>query len=80
MAKASPRATRVAVPRCCSGGFTRKPTTLMIGSTSQPVRRSSTTDANDPGDSPVSRDRRLTRSTSPPIVVGSTFETNWPAR
>ena len=70
----------MAVPRWRSPGFTANPTMVMTGSTSQPVSRSSTTDANVPGDSPVSRDRRLTRSTSPPMVVGSTFDTNWPAR
>jgi hypothetical protein len=52
---------------------------VMTGRTSQPVRRSSTTEANVPGDSPVSLLSRLTRSTSPPIVVGRTLETNWPA-
>ena len=44
MAKARPRATRVAVPRWRSGGFSRNPTTLMMGSTSQPVSRSRTTE------------------------------------
>ena len=37
-------------------------------------------DAKLVGPMPESRERRLTRSTSPPIVVGSTFATNWPAR
>ena len=52
----------------------------MTGSTIQPVSRSSTTDANDRGVSPLPPDRRVTRSTSPPIVVGRKFETNSPAR
>ena len=63
--KARARANRVAVPRWRSPGLTAKPTMVMTGSTSQPVSRSSTTEANVPGDSPVSRDSRLTRSTSP---------------
>ena len=76
MPPASSSATRVALPRWRSPGLTAKPTIVMTGSTSQPVSRSSTTEAKVPGDSPVSRDRRLTRSTSPPMVVGRTLETN----
>ena len=76
VANAMPSATSVARPRSRSGGFTRKPTTLIKGSTSHPVRRSSTTEANVLGVSPVSRDSLATRSTSPPIVVGRTLETN----
>ena len=72
-------ATCVALPRWRSPGFTRNPKKVMAGSTTQPVSRSSTTDAKLVGPSPESRDRRLTRSTSPPIVVGSTLATNWPA-
>ena len=60
--------------------MTTKPATVMTGRTSHPVSRSSTTDANVAGVSPVSRDSRLTRNTSPPIVVGRTLETNCPAR
>ena len=56
------------------------PKNVMSGSTSQPVRRSSTTEAKVSGVSPFSAERRLTRKTSPPIVVGRTFDTNWPAK
>ncbi len=77
--RARARATRVAVPRCRRPGLIAKPAMVMTGRTSHPVSRSSTTEAKVPGDSPVSRDSRLTRSTSPPMVVGSTFDTNWPA-
>ena len=80
MTTASTRASWVALPSSRRPGLTANPTIVMTGSTSQPVMRSRTTDANVAGDSPVSRDRRLTRSTSPPMVVGSTFDTNWPAR
>jgi hypothetical protein len=73
---ARPIATLVATPRWVSVGFTTNATSEMTGSTSQPVSRSRTTDANVPGASPVSRARRETRRTSPPIVLGSTFPTN----
>ncbi len=53
---------------------------VMTGSTTQPVSRSSTTEANVPGLSPFSLDRRDTRTTSPPMVLGSALETNWPAK
>ena len=55
-------------------------TSEITGSTSQPVSRSSTTEAKLRGDSPLPAARRLTRSTSPPMVVGRKFETNSPAR
>ncbi len=54
---------------------------MRTGRTIQPVSRSITTEANTevPGtvDELVSR---LTRSTSPPMVEGRKFPTNWPAR
>ena len=56
------------------------PTSVSRGSTTQPLTRSSTTDANEPGVSPVVAPNRLTRTTSPPIVEGSTLLTNIPAR
>ena len=76
----SATATRVALPRWRRPGLTSRPTRVITGSTSQPVSRSSTTEANDAADSPFSFESRDTRSTSPPIVVGSTFDTNNPAR
>ena len=79
--KARPTATWVARPRCWRGGFTRKPATLMSGQ-------------HDPAGEALEHHRRerlgrlagllgtggCTRSTSPPMVVGSTFDTNCPAR
>ena len=58
----------------------RSPISVSRGSTSQPLRRSSTTEANEPGDSPLPAERRVMRSTSPPIVEGRKFPTNNPAR
>jgi hypothetical protein len=54
---------------------------VMRGSTSQPVNRSITTDAKlfSPL-TPCWIRSRLMRRTSPPIVVGNTLETNWPAK
>ena len=52
---------------------------MIKGRTIQPVSRSSTTLENEPGESPVFLERREIRTTSPPIVVGRAFETNWPA-
>ena len=63
------------------GRVDREAANTSSGSATKPVSRSSTTARE--------RDRRccrcrpserLTRSTSPPIVDGSTFPTNWPAR
>ena len=51
----------------------------MTGSTTHPVSRSSTTEAKLSGLRPSRATSRLTRSTSPPMVVGSTLATNWPA-
>ena len=59
---------------------TTMPTTARIGSTTNPVSRSSTTAAHASVVFPVSADDRLTRRTSPPIVDGRRFPTNWPAR
>ena len=54
---------------------------MRTGRTIQPVSRSITTEAKTEvpgtGDEELSR---LTRSTSPPIVEGRKFPTNWPAR
>ena len=46
------------------------------------MSRSSTTEANVSAESASESpfDSRDTRSTSPPIVLGSTLETNWPAK
>ncbi len=61
-------------------GLIKSVARLMTGSTTHPVSRSSTTDANERGRSPLCADNLVTRSTSPPIVVGRKFETNNPAR
>ena len=53
-------ATCVARPRWRRPGFTRNPKKVMTGSTTQPVSRSSTTEAKLVGPAPESRDRRLT--------------------
>ena len=50
------------------------------GSATKPLSRSMTTDAKATSPAPVDLAARLTRSTSPPIVDGSTLPTNWPAR
>ena len=50
------------------------------GSTTKPLSRSMTTDAKAMSPVPVDFAARLTRSTSPPMVDGSTLPTNWPAR
>ncbi len=76
--------TRAAVAAPWSGSrprLTTRPMTEMTGRTSQPVSRSMTTEATDSGRwPPRSRETRAMRSTSPPMVVGNTLETNWPAK
>jgi hypothetical protein len=70
----------VARPRSRSPGLTTNPAKVMRGSTTHPLSRSRTTEAKVAGVSPFSWESRETRTTSPPMVVGSTLETNWPAR
>jgi hypothetical protein len=55
-------------------------TMVMKGSTTNPVSRSRTTDANDAGGFPVLAESLTTRTTSPPTVDGRKLETNRPAR
>ena len=61
-------------------GSARKPRISKNGRATNPVSRSSTTDANATSRAPMSRAVRVTRSTSPPTVDGSTLPTNWPAK
>jgi hypothetical protein len=63
-----------------SDGLRMKPTTTRTGSATNPLSRSMATEANDTGAEPVDLAPRLTRRTSPPIVEGSRFPTNWPAK
>ena len=63
-----------------SEGSRAKPISERSGSATKPLSRSMTTDANAMSLAPVVFAARLTRSTSPPIVDGSTLPTNCPAR
>ena len=63
-----------------SDGRARKPRNTSSGSATNPVSRSRTTDANATDEEFTVFDARDTRSTSPPIVDGSTLPTNSPAR
>jgi hypothetical protein len=75
------RASRLAIPSRRSDGLSRSPARVRSGSTIQPVSRSITTEAKTEVHGTVEElVRRLTRRTSPPIVEGRKFPTNWPAR
>ena len=63
-----------------SDGRSRKPRNTSRGSAMNPESRSKTTEANETLPEPVVVAPRLTRTTSPPIVEGSTFPTNCPAK
>ena len=68
------------MPRWSRVGLPTRATRVMKGSTTKPVRRSSTTEANDSGRWPLPADSRVTRRTSPPTVLGRKLDTNCPAR
>lgn len=68
-------AARLAVHRARRPGFTASAPSAMTGSTTIPLSRSSTTDANGTAQLPISRVNRRTRSTSPPIVDSKKFPT-----
>ncbi len=70
------KAMVVAAPSSRSPGSARNPMMVMMGNTSHPVSRSMTTEANESAALPLSWARRDTRTTSPPMVVGSTLDTN----
>ncbi len=61
-------------------GSTRNPKKQMTGSARNPLNRSRATAAKAVSLEPMCFAERLIRSTSPPIVEGSTFPTNWPAK
>ena len=55
-----------------------KPVNTRRGSATNPVSRSSTTEANDTLDEPTVFEARAMRTTSPPMVEGSTLPTRRP--
>ena len=67
---ASPNAVAELAPSLASGGFSAMPMNVNSGRTSQPESRSKITEANAAGRFPVSAATRVTRRTSPPMVVG----------
>ena len=61
-------------------GFSAKPTTTSNGSAIMPLSRSSTTEPNATEVESTFLAQRATRTTSPPMVDGSTLPTNCPAK